>query len=111
MYNVIRKANRVLTNTHGHLCFLIYILYRGKLSREKTFTQKTQLWLFAKVFSVKVGGVVSFGVAQASNLRKFSPLKVSRYTVGPFLHQKVITHSLTPTWPVVVVYHSRTGAV
>ena len=110
MYNVIRKANRVLTNTHGQLCFLIYILYRGNF-RGRKLSQISQLWLFAKVFSVKVGGVVSFGVAQASNLRKLSPLKVSRYTVGPFLHQKVITHSLTPTWPVVVVYHSHTGAV
>ena len=29
--------------------------YSGKLSREKTFTNFTVLWLYAKVFSVKFG--------------------------------------------------------
>ena len=32
----------------------------------------TVLWLFVKVFSTKFGGVVSFGAAKVSNLRKFS---------------------------------------
>ena len=55
------------------------------------------LWLFTKVFSVKFGGVVSFGTAQATNPRKFSlqkivispiresfsPSTVSRYMVRP----------------------------
>ena len=52
------------------------ILYNGKLSREKTFTNFVVLWLFAKVFSAKFGGVVSFGAARASNPRKssFSPI-------------------------------------
>ena len=36
----------------------------------------TVLWLFVKVFSTKFGGMVSFGVAKVSNLRKFSPLKL-----------------------------------
>ena len=77
-----------ILNSHHH-----QIPYRGKLSREKTFTNFTVLWLFAKVYSVKFG--VSFGAAQVSNLqkffyakivfftnsRKFSPSKVSRYTV------------------------------
>ena len=54
------------------------------------------LWLFAKVFSTKFGGVVSFGAAQASNLQKvfsinivfftnlqkFSPSKIYRYAVA-----------------------------
>jgi len=31
------------------------------------------VWWLAKVFSAKFGGVVSFGLAKASNLRKFSP--------------------------------------
>ena len=49
------------------------------------------LWLFTKVFSAKFGSVASFAVAKESNprkffvfltnSRKFSPLKVSRYTV------------------------------
>ena len=45
------------------------------------------LWLYAKVFSVKIGGIASFGMEQfaklfaakivdLTNLRKFSPLKV-----------------------------------
>ena len=40
------------------------LLYSGKLLREKTFAV---LWLFVKVFSVRFGGVVSFGMAKASN--------------------------------------------
>ena len=53
--------------------FLIYILYIGKHSREKTFTNFAVLWLFAEFFSVKFGGVASFGVAKVSNLQKLSP--------------------------------------
>ena len=51
------------------------IPYRGKLSREKTFTNFAVLWLFAKVFSVKFWGIVSFGAAKVSNPQKFSPRK------------------------------------
>ena len=51
------------------------IPYSGKLSREKTFTNFTILWLFVKVFSVKFGGITSVGTAKASNPRKFSPQK------------------------------------
>ena len=40
------------------------IPYSGKLSREKTFANFTVLWLFAKVFSVKFGGMASFGAAE-----------------------------------------------
>ena len=50
--------------------------YSGKLSREKTFTNFTVLWLFAKVIPVKFGGMASFGTAKASNPRKFSPQKL-----------------------------------
>ena len=57
---------------HCHLCghlfgknidlFLsICILYSGKLSREKSFMNFEVLWLFAKIFSTKFQGVVSFG--------------------------------------------------
>ena len=55
-------------------------MYSGKLLREKTFANFAVLWMFAKVFSVKYGSVAFFGAAQASNLQKFSPSKVSRYT-------------------------------
>ena len=52
------------------------ILYGRKLSREKTFANFAVLWPFMKVFSVKFGNMASFGAAQASNLRKFSPQKL-----------------------------------
>ena len=46
------------------------------------------LWLCTEVFSAKFGSVVYFGGTSeqsvqvfSTNLRKFSPLKVSRYTV------------------------------
>ena len=64
------------------------IPYRGKLSREKTFANFAVLWLFAKVFAVKFGGMVSLGVAKASNLpRKFPAIQlcyvaVCRLTIG-----------------------------
>ena len=53
--------------------------YSGKLSREKTFANFAVLWLSVKVFSTKLGGVVSFGIAKASNPRKsyFSPIRES----------------------------------
>ena len=40
------------------------IPYSGKISREKTLAV---LWLFAKVFSTKLGSVASFGAAKANN--------------------------------------------
>ena len=70
------------------------ITYSGKLSRGKSFVNFAVFWLFAKDFSVKFGGVASFGTPQMSNLwkfsprksyfspiREFSPSKVPRYTV------------------------------
>ena len=38
----------------------IKIPYSGKLSWEKTFANFAVLWLLAKVFSVKFGGVMFF---------------------------------------------------
>ena len=71
-----------------------YVLYSGKLSRERTFMNFAVLWLFVKVFSVKFGDEMFFGAAKLSNPQKFfiknlfftsfwkfSPSKVSRYTV------------------------------
>ena len=55
---------------------LMNVPYCGKLSREKTLANFTVLWLFAKVFSMKFGGLPSFDSAKASNLRKFSPQKL-----------------------------------
>ena len=50
-----------------------HLPYSGKLSREKTFVNFVVLWLFAKVFSAKFLGMVSFGVAKVRNPQKFSP--------------------------------------
>ena len=52
------------------------IPYGRKLSKEKTSTNFTVLWLFAKVFSPKFGGMASFGTAKASNQQKFSSRKL-----------------------------------
>ena len=71
------------------------IPYSGKLSRKKTFANFAVLWLFAKVFSWSLGAwrlwrgtseqsvkVFSAKIVFFANSRKFSPSKVSRYTVG-----------------------------
>ena len=64
------------------------LLYSWELSREKTFVDFKVLWLFAKVFSVKFGGVASFsGISEQSAKQKFTnllnlfPAKVFRYIV------------------------------
>ena len=46
--------------------------YSGKLSREKTFTNFTVLWLYAKVFSAKFGAWRPL-VLQKRAIREFSP--------------------------------------
>ena len=66
---------------NSHFQSLALLPCSGKLSREKTFVNFAVLWLFAKVFSWNFRGVAFFGVAKASNPRKFSPSKVSCYTV------------------------------
>ena len=45
--------------THFQATNWSYLPYSGKLSREKTFANFTVLWLFAKVFFAKFGGVAS----------------------------------------------------
>ena len=42
---------------------------------EKTFVNFAVLWLFAKLFSAKFGGMASVGAAKGSNPQKFSPRK------------------------------------
>ena len=57
--------------------------------REKTFANFKVLWLFAKVFFVKFGGVASISstsehsmkIVFSTNLQKFSPSNVFRYKV------------------------------
>ena len=51
----------VLNCVHEHMVQISAIPYSGKLSREKTFANFEVLWLFTKVFSLKFGGVASFG--------------------------------------------------
>ena len=50
-------------------------MYSRKLLREKTFANFEVLWLFAKVFFAKFGGVASI-VAQVNNSQRFSPWKL-----------------------------------
>ena len=70
-------------------------LYSGKLLREKLSQILRFLWQNVKVFSVKFGvghplawqskqstKVFSMKIVSFTNSRKFSPSKVSRYTVG-----------------------------
>ena len=64
-----------ISHSQTHQTNLTQVPYSGKLSREKTFTNFTVLWLFVKVFSVKFGGVVSFDTARAAKPQKFSPPK------------------------------------
>ena len=45
------------------ICPVMLLPYSGILSREKTFVNFVVLWLFAKVFSAKFGGVASFCAA------------------------------------------------
>ena len=60
------------TDTNSHMtCSIVY----RKLLREKTFANFKALWLSTNIFSIKFGGVVSFGMAQVNNLHKFSPQK------------------------------------
>ena len=45
--------------TYRFVSTMAYIPYSGELSRRKTFVNFAVLWLFAKVFSAKFGGVAS----------------------------------------------------
>ena len=86
-------SNRVFQFLWG--CSSLLISFSRKLSGEKAFANFAVMWLYVKVLSAKSGGVASFGTAKASNPQKFSrqkmvffnnswkfsPLKVSRYTV------------------------------
>ena len=71
--------------------------YSGKLLREKTFVNFTVLWLYAKVFSARFGAWHPLALQKRAiresflrenhiftHSRKFSPSKVSRYTVSAF---------------------------
>ena len=88
-----------------HLC--LDIPYSGKLSREKkTFANFAVLWVYTKVFSAKFGAWHSLALQKQAiresflcenriltNLRKFSPSKVSRYTVT-CVQWSVIPHTM-----------------
>ena len=51
------------------------IPYSEKLSGEKTFTNFAVLWLFAKVFSAKFGGVVPLVLQKQAICESFLPRK------------------------------------
>ena len=48
------------------------LLYSWELSREKTFVDFEVLWLVAKVFSVKFGGMASFSGISEQSTKVFS---------------------------------------
>ena len=71
------------------------IPYSGKLLREKIFTNFEVLWLFVKVFIVKLGGMVSSGGIVGST----SEQPVKRFLRENFIfHQfvKVFSHKSFP---------------
>ena len=70
--------------------------YSGKLSREKSFVNFAVLWLFAKDFSAKFGGVASFGTPQMSNLWKFSPENRIFHFVSSFFTSARSDFTFTP---------------
>ena len=68
-------------NLHGHLfgknidlfpSICILYMYSGKLSSEKTFANFEVLWVFAKIFYAKFGGVMSFGGTSKQSVNVFS---------------------------------------
>ena len=83
-----------------HSCDDKQIPYSGKLLREKTFANFTVLWLFAKVFSTKYGGVA----ARASNLWKFCPQKSYFSPIcekfSPSIVSHCVVHQLVLRWSV-----------
>ena len=79
----------MLLNIATLLLLDCHVPYSGKLSWEKTFANFAVLLLFAKVFFATFEGVVFFGAAKASNLRKFSPRKSYLSPIrGSFLPRK-----------------------
>ena len=56
-----------------------HLPYSRKLSREKTFMKFVVLWLLAKFFSSKFGGMASVGTAKVSNPRKLFPSRIWTY--------------------------------
>ena len=81
--------------------------YSGKLTREETFANFTVLWLFAKVFSVKFGSVVSFGAAKASYLRKFSQQKL----YFSLIRESFLPRKFTAIWYPSLPLHSVVVAI
>ena len=85
MYELLKLQRKLVSYNHSQHTYHT----AGNLSREKTFTNFTVLWLFAKFFFAKFWGVASFGTAKVfsakilffTNSQKFSPLTVSRYTI------------------------------
>ena len=89
------RGERTVTSAICGIHVSANIPYSGKLSREKTFANFAVLWQFVKVFSMKFGAwcslvrpkracmkVFSAKIVFFTNSRKFSPSKVSCYTVS-----------------------------
>ena len=68
----------IITKCIGYMVYNNHLLYSKQLSREKTFVNFVAICV--KVFS----RVWHLLVAPANNPQKFSPTKVSHYTVCPW---------------------------
>ena len=62
-FTMLQRRTSVKGWTHTYM----YVLYNGKLSRKKTYVNFVVLWLSAKVFSAKFGGIAFLGTAKVSN--------------------------------------------
>ena len=90
---MVSSISTIFTSNYHHQKPIKWTLpYSGKLSREKTFMNFAVLWLYTKVFSAKFGAWhplarqkraihESFLCEIVFFTRKFSPSKVSHYTV------------------------------
>ena len=71
------------------------IPYCGKLSREKTFiTNFEVLWLFAKVFCAKFGGVASFGSTSEQSAKVFSAKVCFHQLTKVFFLESFLLHGI-----------------
>ena len=88
----VTLSDSILTKLDDTSAVNLKLPTSGKVLREKNFANLWFLLLFTKAFTVKFGGMVSFGVAQMSNPQKFSLQKSSfSPTRESFLPQKFPT--------------------
>ena len=83
----------MLLNIATLLLLDCHVPYSRKLSREKTFANFAVLLLFAKVFPATFEGVVFFGAAKASNLRKCPAIQHTNETQPKQVYAVTLIHT------------------